>query len=88
MHMHTPKTTQYTLRNIPDRVDHRLREAAAQYGASLNQTAVEALARGLGMDEAPIVHHDLDDLAGTWVKDPAFDQAVKAMDRVDKDLWS
>lgn len=30
-----------------------------------------------------VVHHDLDDLAGSWVDDPAFDKALHDMDRVD-----
>lgn len=33
--------------------------------------------------EQAVRHHDLDDLAGTWVDDPAFDQAIEAMDRID-----
>ena len=78
---------QYTIRNIPGRLDQRLRETAAQYGSSLNQAAVEALTRGLGMAGEPIVHHDLDDLAGSWVVDPEFNKAMKSMDRIDKDLW-
>jgi len=78
---------QYTLRNVPERVDARLRETAAQYGVSLNAAAVEALARALGIEGQPVVHHDLDDLAGSWVVDPAFDRAVAEMDRVDPELW-
>jgi hypothetical protein len=32
-------------------------------------------------------HRDLSDLAGTWVEDPAFDQAIADQDLVDEDLW-
>jgi plasmid stability protein len=85
--MNKTATPQYTIRNIPERVDRRLRETAAQYGHSLNQAAVEALSRGLGVDQELGMHHDLDDLAGTWVADPEFDRAMKSMDRVDPDLW-
>ena len=35
-----------------------------------------------------VVHHDLDDLAGSWVKDPAFDKALRGMDHVDMKLWT
>ena len=52
---------QYTLRNVPERVDARLREAAAQYGVSLNTAALDALARALGIEGEPVIHHDLDD---------------------------
>lgn len=85
--MSKSRPTQYTLRNVPSRVDQRIREVAEQYGSSLNQAALEALSRGLNLGTEPVIHHDLDDLAGTWVADPAFDQAMKAMDRVDKELW-
>ena len=82
------KGKQYTIRSIPEREDARLRETAAQYGSSLNTAAVAALARGLDLDAEPVVHHDLDDLAGSWVQDPEFDKAMEAMDRVDAELWS
>jgi len=78
---------QYTLRGIPKRVDSALRRKARQEGLSLNKAAVRALARGLGLADEQTVYHDLDDLAGTWVEDPAFDQAVSEMDTVDPDLW-
>ena len=81
------KRTQYTIRNIPARLDECLREAAAQYNTSLNVAAIDALRRGLGLDERPVTHDDLDDLAGTWVQDEAFDKAMELMDRVDSELW-
>ena len=42
---------------------------------------------GLGLAEEAPRHHDLDDLAGTWVDDPEFDRAIEAMDQVDPELW-
>ncbi len=78
---------QYTLRNIPKRVDTQLREAAAEYGTSLNTTALAALSRGLGMETERVVHHDMDDLIGTWAQDDAFDKAMEDMDRIDAELW-
>jgi len=53
----------------------------------MNSVAVDALARGLGVGDAEVRYTDLDDLAGTWVPDPEFDQVVAEMDRVDEDLW-
>ena len=83
------RASQYTLRNIPDRLDRRLRATAAEYGASLNTAALAALSRGLGMEEGqPVVHHDLDDLAGTWVQDEEFDRAMEQLDRVDPRMWT
>lgn len=88
MKKHTPPhPIQYTIRDIPKRVDDRLRESAAHYGVSLNQAAREALSRGLGVNSEPLVHDDLNDLIGTWVDDPAFDKAMKSMDRIDTEMW-
>jgi len=81
------KRTQYTLRGVPERVDRALRERAATYGESLNAAALRSLEEGLGITGEPPVHHDLDALAGTWVKDPAFDRAIADLDRVDPGLW-
>ena len=81
------KTIQYTIRDIPPRVDKRLRERSASYGSSLNQVAVLALSQAVGLDEQPHEFHDLDDLAGTWVHDADFDAAMKAQDRIDKEMW-
>ncbi len=83
----TGKHIQYTIRNVPDRLDDRLRESAVQYGTSLNRAALDAISKGLGMEQERIVHHDLDDLAGTWVQDDEFDKAMVEMDKVDPELW-
>ncbi|MDA2930262.1 hypothetical protein MYX84_09990 [Acidobacteria bacterium AH-259-O06] len=78
---------QYTLRGVPLRVDEALRRKAQQQGKSLNQVALEALASGTGLTEEPILYHDLDSLAGTWVEDARFEEAVRAQDQVDPSLW-
>lgn len=78
---------QYTLRGVSDRTDGALRERAAAYSVSLNEAALRVLDEGLGLGGEPVLHHDLDSLAGTWVKDPAFDKALAALDRVDPVLW-
>lgn len=85
--MRAKKIYQYTIRNIPARLDTKLRETAAQYGASLNSAAIAALSRGLDLEAESVEHHDLDDLSGTWVQDPEFDKAMSEMDRVDPELW-
>ena len=81
------KQPQYTIRQVPLRIDQALRERAHRERRSLNAVAIEALERGLGIAEEAIRHHDLDDLAGTWVHDPAFDQAIEDMDQIDPELW-
>jgi hypothetical protein len=78
---------QLTLRQVPKQVGARLREKARKEGRSLNAIAVEALTRGAGLGEKPILHFDLDDLAGKWVPDPAFDKALAEMDKIDEESW-
>ena len=84
----TEKKPQYTIRRVPVRVDHLLREKAERNKVSLNEAAVQALAHGLGASEEGHMFHDLDDLAGTWVQDEAFDRVMEEQDRIDPDLWS
>lgn len=78
---------QYTIRKIPESLDAALRRRAQQQGRSLNEVAIEALARGAGItgDQAP--QRDLRDIAGTWRKDRAFDRALAAQDTIDPEIW-
>ena len=78
---------QYTIRNIPDELDAALRRRAREAGKSLNQAAVEALAQGVGLEEAAKPRRRLRDLAGQWRDDPDFDRAIAEQDKVDADLW-
>jgi plasmid stability protein len=43
---------QYTIRNIPGEIHFRLRRRARADGKSLNEAALEALQRGLGIPES------------------------------------
>jgi hypothetical protein len=48
----------------------------------------EALIREAGAGEpAGRVRTALDALAGTWLDDPGFGEAIRAQDRVDASLW-
>lgn len=78
---------QYTIRNIPDVLDEALRRAAREQGKSLNEVAIDALARGAGITGERVRRRDLRDIAGTWHKDPVFDRALLAQDTVDEDMW-
>jgi hypothetical protein len=78
---------QYTLRNVPGTLDEALRRAARERGKSLNEVAIEALARGAGVTGDRGRQRDLDDIAGTWRNDPAFDSALAAQDSIDEDIW-
>mgnify|MGYP001614228294 CR=1 FL=1 len=64
-----------------------LRRKARQVARSLNAVALEALTTGAGLAGKPVIHHDLDHLAGTWLEDVAFDKAIRAHDTIDPDIW-
>jgi plasmid stability protein len=78
---------QYTIRNVPEYLDSALRDVARRRGKSLNEVAIEALARGAGLGETRCAQRDLHDIARTWRKDPAFDSALAAQDTVDEEMW-
>jgi hypothetical protein len=78
---------QYTIRNISNLLDQALRRTARQRGKSLNEVALDALARGAGISGERNRQRDLGDIAGTWRKDPAFDDALAAQDKIDKEMW-
>jgi len=77
------RCVRYTLRRIPKTVDAALRRRAKAQGRSLNATAVEALAIGLGLSKHDEARRDLSDIAGQWCEDSAFDAAVEAQDQID-----
>ncbi len=78
---------QYTLRNIPDHLDAELREVAHRQGKTLNEVAVEALVRGAGLSGQPVQRRDLSDVAGTWIQDQEFEDALAAQQTIDEELW-
>ena len=78
---------QYTIRNVPGALDEALRRAARERGKSLNEVAIEALARGAGVSGERARQRDLNDIAGTWREDPAFDSALEAQDTIDEEMW-
>ena len=80
-------TIQYTLRQVPKRVDEALRHRSKRSRRSLNEEALQALSRGLGVADEKVLHYDLDSLAGTWQEDKGFDAAIAAQDQVDPKLW-
>ena len=85
--MKRKQQVQYTVRGIPPRLDVMVRHRARQEGKSLNQIALEALQALVGMGRERIRYHDLDSLAGSWVEDLEFEEAIRAQDQVDPGLW-
>ena len=56
-----------------------MREAAATYGTSINQMALDLISKGVGANAGVAEYHDLDDLIGSWVQDPECDKALAEM---------
>jgi hypothetical protein len=78
---------QYTLRKIPKLLDAEVRRRAHEERKSVNRVLLEALARGVGLKGESQRQRDLGDIAGTWKKDAALDQAIAEQDKVDEALW-
>ena len=80
---------QYTLRNIPKKVDQLLRRRAKEQGRSLNEVALEALTLGAGVrvNGEMVRYMDLSGIAGTWVEDPEFDKIRAEQDQIDPEMW-
>jgi len=78
---------QYTIRNVPNALDAALRRRAQEQGKSLNEVAIDALARGAGFSGERDRQRNLGDIAGTWRNDRAFDRALAAQDTIDEKLW-
>ena len=64
-------------------------DVAADDDAGRRVTEHLAVGKDLGeMEQSlPALHHDLDDLAGTWVHDEATEQALDQMRQVDESMW-
>ena len=63
---------QYTVRNIPEKLDQELRRRR----------------QGLGHRGEAVRYRDLSGIAGTWKDDPEFDEAIVDQDTIDPDLWA
>jgi len=85
--MKTRRTIQYTIRGLTPALDQRIREKATREGQSLNAMTLSLLQHSVGLSATVVRYTDLDDLAGTWVKDSAFDEAVAQLHRVETELW-
>ena len=77
---------QYTLRNVPPELDRALKAHAKQVGKSVNQVAVEALARSVGQ---PVRLRSLRGMPGAWSRKDAaaFDRFLSEHRRIDEELW-
>ena len=81
------KSLQLTVRGVSPQVAEIFRRRASEGRKSLNQVLVDALTASAGLTEQPVRRRDLSDLAGRWVEDPDFDEALAAQDVVDESMW-
>lgn len=83
------KRSHLTVRNLPADIAAELERERKRRGASLNQTVVDALRRGLGLGQER-KSNGLAALAGKWTEEEfeAFEEAVRELgEQVDEDLW-
>jgi plasmid stability protein len=78
---------QYTIRNIPESVDLRLKRKAKESGKSFNQTALEALTLGTGQSLRP--NRDFTEIIGSISSREAekLDEEIRLQRQIDPDLW-
>ena len=79
-----------TLRNLPPAVASAIRRRAMEKKTSLNKAVISLLEEGLGVRQrAATAYHDLDDLAGSWVREEAetFEAALREQRTIDRDVW-
>ena len=90
VYMKSNTAKQYTIRNIPLRVDRTLRKRARDTGKSFNQTVLDALVNGSGEFLLPGPRRDLSFIAGSMTVDEAteMDLEIKAQRQIDPKLWS
>ncbi|MCL2725329.1 MAG: hypothetical protein FWD69_12930 [Polyangiaceae bacterium] len=83
----TAHARQYTIRNVPDRLDQRLRKRAKETGLSFNQVALDALILGAGEPARP--RRDLTGIAGSLNEREAkrVDEEIRRQRQIDPELW-
>jgi hypothetical protein len=83
----------FTLRQIPIPVERRLRQLARESRKSLNKTAIELLAKavGIGPVEKKLMkkHRDVKSALRLWSHDEyqEFERNTKIFESIDKEMW-
>lgn len=80
--------TQVTIRRVDERWVAKAKAVAAEKGVSMNTVLVEAIARGLGVDETPR-QNGLEKFAADSPEDfgAEWEESMKAFNKVDPELW-
>ncbi len=64
-----------------------MRQQARERGVSINSVLLDALTIGLNLGDDNELHHDLDELAGTWQESHEVDEALDSMRQIDQEIW-
>jgi plasmid stability protein len=78
-----------TVRNVDARLASALTRETKRRGTSLNQTVLDVLRRGLGIDQVTPRTNGLEKLAGTWTAEDLeeFEANVAMFEAIDPELW-
>ena len=81
-------STHLTIRAVPARLARALAQEAKRRGQSRNRTAVDLLARALGLSQEP-AKNGLETLAGSWSDEDLkeFERATAFFSTPDEELW-
>ena len=78
-----------TIRNVDARLADALARETKRRNTSVNQTVLDVLRRGLGIDTSAPRTNGLEKLAGTWSAEEfaEFETNVAMFDTIDPELW-
>jgi hypothetical protein len=78
-----------TIRRVEADLARALDRERRRRGASLNQTVLDLLSHGLGVNPRARRSNGLGRLAGTWSAEQAarFDRLVTDTEQIDEELW-
>lgn len=79
---------QVTIRRVEESWVKKAKEEAKARGVSMNTVLVNALARGLEIDQKkPIRKNNLDKFAGDSDFGPDWDKYLERLNEIDEELW-
>ena len=78
-----------TIRNVDARLATALLRETKRRNTSINQTVLDTLRRGLGLDSSAPRTNGLEKLAGGWTEKEyeEFERSVAIFDKIDPELW-
>lgn len=79
---------QVTIRRVEESWVKKAKEEAKARGVSMNTVLVNALARGLEIDQKkPVRKNNLDKFAGDSDFGPGWDKYLESLNEIDEELW-